>query len=64
MNYLEWQKRRAGWMEIEKQERSVNWQQARGNIQTALTEQAVRELFDRVEALEAKARPAPIKERA
>jgi len=51
------------WMEKERAERSTNWQQARGNVQVAITEQAVRELFDRIEVLEEASRPKVSKEK-
>ncbi len=54
MDYEAWQLKRKELMEREKQERSINWQQSRAPIQAAVTEQAVRELFDRVAELEAK----------
>lgn len=57
MDYESWQLKRKELMEKEKQERSINWQQSRAPIQAAITEQAVRELFDRVTALEAKRGP-------
>jgi hypothetical protein len=53
MNYEEWQYKRGQLMEKERAERSVNWQQSRAPIQAAITEQAVRELYDKVAALEA-----------
>lgn len=52
MDYEAWQVKRKEWMEIEKRERSENWQQSRAPIQTAITEQGIRELLDRVAALE------------
>jgi hypothetical protein len=54
MNYQEWQLKRKALMEREKTERSSNWDQARGHIQAAITEQAVRELYDKLDALEKK----------
>jgi len=61
MDYEGWQLKRRMLQEREKQERSINWQQSRAPIQAAITEQAVRELYDlvvdlstRVEALEQK----------
>ena len=39
-------------MDREKAERSINWQQSRAPIQAAITEQAVRELYDKIAALE------------
>ena len=53
MDYQEWQQRRRVWMEREKTERSKNFAEARGHIQAAVTEQAIRELYDRLDALEA-----------
>ncbi len=61
MDYEGWQLKRRMLQEREKQERSINWQQSRAPIQAAITEQAVRELYDlvvdlstRLEALEQK----------
>ncbi len=61
MDYEGWQLKRRALQEREKQERSINWQQSRAPIQAAITEQAVRELYDlvvdlstRLEALEQK----------
>ena len=63
MTQEEWQRRRGVWMEKERAERSTNWQQARGNVQVAITEQAVRELYDRIEVLEEASRPKVSKEK-
>ena len=52
MDYEDWQLKRRELAEIEKKERQVNWQQARAPLQAAVTEQAVRELYRRVETLE------------
>jgi hypothetical protein len=52
VDYEAWQMKRKELMDREKQERSINWQQSRAPIQAAITEQAVRELYDKVEALE------------
>ena len=56
-------KRRA-LQDVEKAERSINWTQSRASIQAAITEQAVRELYDltatlqdRIQAIEAKRGP-------
>lgn len=64
MNYSDWQLKRKQLMEIEKDERSKDWQNARGHIQAAVNEQAIRELYDltatiqeRIEAIEAKRGP-------
>ena len=57
MDYEAWQLKRRDWSEKEKAERSINWQQSRAPIQAAITEQAIRELFDRVEVLESKRGP-------
>jgi len=61
MDYEGWQLKRRALQEKEKQERSINWQQSRAPLQAAITEQAVRELYDllvdlstRVDALEQK----------
>ncbi len=52
MDYETWQLKRKELMELEKKERSENWQQSRAPIQAAITEQAIRELYDKVTALE------------
>lgn len=64
MDYEEWQLKRRVLQEAEKKERSINWQQSRAPIQAAITEQAVRELYDltasigeRLAALEQKRGP-------
>ena len=57
MDYEAWQLKRRALQDIEKAERSINWTQSRAPIQAAITEQAVRELYDRVAALEAKRGP-------
>ena len=54
MDHRAWQRKRGELMEVEKRERSVDISSARPNIQLAITEQAIRELYDRVEALENK----------
>lgn len=56
MNYEAWQLKRRELADKEKAERSENWQQSRAPIQAAITEQAVRELYARVEALEKRAK--------
>ena len=52
MDFEAWQLKRKELMEVEKRERSENWQQSRAPIQAAITEQAIRELYDKVAALE------------
>lgn len=52
MEYEAWQMKRRELSDKEKAERSINWQQARAPIQAAITEQAIRELYDRVAVLE------------
>ena len=52
MDYEAWQMKRKELMDREKAERSINWQQSRAPIQAAITEQAVRELYDKIAALE------------
>lgn len=54
VNRLEWQRRRVVWRDREISERSGDMDGARAQIQVAITEQAIRELYDRVEALEKK----------
>ena len=53
MDYEAWQQKRKVLMEMERAERQVNWQQSRAPIQAAINEQALRELYDKVAALEA-----------
>ena len=64
MNYQEWQAKRKELGDKEKMERANNWDQARAHFQAAITEQAIRELYDmnrllaeRVVALEMKRGP-------
>jgi hypothetical protein len=64
MDYEAWQLKRRALQDVEKAERSINWQQSRAPIQAAITEQAVRELYDltatlqdRIQAIEAKRGP-------
>lgn len=64
MDYEAWQLKRRALQDIEKAERSINWTQSRAPIQAAITEQAVRELYDlnaslqeRIQAIEAKRGP-------
>ena len=52
MTYEEWQKRRGTWMDEEKAERQSNWSGSRPHIAQSITERAIRELYDRLEALE------------
>ena len=54
MNYAAWQLKRRELSEREKAERSENWDQARAGLQASITEQAVRELYDKIAALEEK----------
>lgn len=56
MDYEAWQHKRKELMDREKNERSINWQQSRAPIQAAITEQAVRELYDLVAELQAAVR--------
>ena len=51
MDYEAWQLKRKELMDREKTERSINWQQSRAPIQAAITEQAVRELYDLISAV-------------
>ena len=53
MNRIEWQAKRKELTELEKKERSEDWQASRAPLQAAITEQAVRELYARVIELEA-----------
>lgn len=64
VEYDAWQLKRRELSDREKAERSINWTQSRAPIQAAITEQAVRELYDmtltlqqRIEAIEAKRGP-------
>ena len=52
MDYEAWQLKRKELMEKERAERAANWQQSRAPIQAAINEQAIRELYDKVAALE------------
>ena len=56
MDYREWQLKRRDLQAREIAERSGNLESARAPLQVAITEQAIRELFDRVQALENKPR--------
>jgi hypothetical protein len=51
VDYEAWQMKRKELMEKEKVERSENWTQSRAPIQAAITEQAIRELYDLVAKL-------------
>ena len=57
MNYQEWQLKRRELQQREIAERSGNLESARAPLQVAITEQAIRELYDKVAALEAKRGP-------
>lgn len=57
MDYREWQLKRRDLQAREIAERSGNLESARAPLQVAITEQAIRELFDRVVALETKRGP-------
>ncbi len=52
MNYEAWQLKRRELAEKERKERSENWEQSRAPLQAAISEQAIRELYDKVDALE------------
>ena len=52
MNYQEWQLKRRELQQREIAERSGNLESARAPLQVAITEQAIRELYDRVLVLE------------
>jgi len=54
MDYSAWQLKRRFLSDKEKQERSADWQQSRAPIQAAITEQAVRELYDLTDDLRAR----------
>lgn len=56
MNYIEWQQKRRDLQRREMEERSGNLESARAPLQVAITEQAIRELYDRVTALEQRPR--------
>lgn len=56
MDYREWQLKRRDLQAREIAERSGNLESARAPLQVAITEQAIRELFDRVQALEQRPR--------
>jgi len=51
VDYDAWQLKRRELQDKEKTERSINWQQSRAPIQAAITEQAVRELYDLIATL-------------
>jgi len=52
MSRIEWHAARVKWTEREKQERSEDWQASRAPLQAAITEQAIRDCFGRIAALE------------
>jgi len=54
VNYAAWQLKRRELSEREKAERSENWDQARAGLQASITEQAVRELYDKLGEVEAR----------
>ena len=54
MDYTAWQLKRRELSDREKAERSINWDQARAGLQASITEQAVRELYDKAADLEAR----------
>jgi hypothetical protein len=53
MDYEAWQVKRRELMEKEKGERNANWQQSRPPLQASINEQAIRELYGKIAALEA-----------
>lgn len=57
MTYAEFQRRRTQWRTKELEERAADIASPRPPLNNSLTDQALRELFDRVEALEAKNAP-------
>jgi hypothetical protein len=57
VNYQQWQMWRRDLQARELAERSGNLESARAPIQVAITEQAIRELHDRIVALETKRGP-------
>lgn len=57
MDYREWQLKRRDLQAREMAERSGNLESARAPLQVAVTEQAIRELYDRVMALESRRGP-------
>lgn len=52
MDHEQWQAKRKELGEVERKERQQDWQRSRAPLQASITEQAVRELYDRVTALE------------
>jgi len=52
MDRQTWQRKRKDWMAKELQERQGDLEGARGAIQPAITEQAIRELYDVTAVLE------------
>jgi hypothetical protein len=60
MTYQEFQRRRGGWRTTELREREADIASPRPPLNNSITDQAIRELFDRVEALEAAKAPKPV----
>lgn len=54
MTYQEWQKKRSELTEVERRERMTDLDRARTPLQVAVTEQAIRQLYDLVAGLSAK----------
>ena len=54
MDYAAYQLKRREWSEKEKAERSIHWDQARAGLQASITEQGIRELFEKFADLEAR----------
>ena len=57
MNHDEWQQERKRLSELVREDRQRNWQGTWPAHQVAVTEMAIRELYDRVAALEMKRGP-------
>jgi len=63
VEHTAWMRKRGELAEKERVERQTDWQRARIPLQAAITEQAIRELYDLVAILQAKTpEPKPIPE--
>ena len=57
LNYEEWHVKRRDLMNSVEKERQANWQRSMPHVSVAVTEMALRELYDRVQALEERRGP-------
>ena len=62
MTYNEFQRRRTVWRDKELKERAEDIASPRPPLNNSLTDQALRELFDRVAALESVSKPSSLPE--